>query len=131
MITWLLSDRGTLAIYSMIEGFGVNTYKWISADCQAVYIKCHWKPKLGIHRFNRTMTIRITGEDPDYLTIDLWNATDTGNNPQWELNIQVMPISEELNQTLDPLDDTKTVASKQLVNVTETCMPSTSILLSP
>lgn len=41
MITWLLSDRGTLAIYSMREDFGVNTYKWISADCQEVYIKYH------------------------------------------------------------------------------------------
>jgi len=38
-----------------------------------------------------------------------------------------MPISEGLNQTLDPLGDTKAVPSKQLVNTTRNMPPITSI----
>jgi catalase len=41
MTTWLLSDSGILAIYRMIGGFGINTYKGINADGHAVYIKYH------------------------------------------------------------------------------------------
>jgi catalase len=41
MLTWVFSDRGTPASYRMIEGFGVNTYKWVNSDGQAVYVKYH------------------------------------------------------------------------------------------
>jgi catalase len=52
MTTWLLSDSGILAIYRMIGGFGINTYKGINADGHAVYIKY------------RTVATKITGEEP-------------------------------------------------------------------
>lgn len=107
MITWLLSDRGTPASYRMIEGFGVNTYVWVNNDGKAVYIKYHWKPKLGVHNLDRQNATRIAGEDPDYLAGDLWNAIDRGDYPEYELNVQMMNISEEMNQTFDPLDATK------------------------
>lgn len=48
MITWLFSDRGTPKSYRTMEGFGVNTYKWINAAGEARYVKYHWKPKLGV-----------------------------------------------------------------------------------
>ena len=31
MIIWVFSDRGTPKSYRMMEGFGVNTYKWVNA----------------------------------------------------------------------------------------------------
>ncbi len=74
MLTWVFSDRGTPASYRMMEGFGVNTYKWVNQDGSAVYVKYHWKPKLGVQNFDRQTATRIAGEDPDYLTRDLWEA---------------------------------------------------------
>jgi len=53
MITWLFSDRGTPKSYRMQEGFGVNTYVWVNAEGKAVYVKYHWKPKLGQLPVNR------------------------------------------------------------------------------
>jgi catalase len=47
MLTLVFSDRGTPASYRMIEGFGVNTYKWVNKEGEEVLIKYHWKPKLG------------------------------------------------------------------------------------
>jgi len=108
MLTWLFSDRGTPASYRMMEGFGVNTYKWVNMDGEAVYVKYHWKPKLGVHNFDRQNATRIAGEDPDYLTRDLWEAIERGEYPEYEFYVQIMEISEELNQTFDPLDATKT-----------------------
>lgn len=108
MLTWVFSDRGTPASYRMMEGFGVNTYKWVNSDGKAIYIKYHWKPKLGVKNFDRQDATRIAGEDPDYLTRDLWDAIARGEFVEYELNVQIMEISDELNQTFDPLDPTKT-----------------------
>ncbi len=108
MLTWLFSDRGTPASYRMVEGFGVNTYKWVNMDGEAVLVKYHWKPTLGVHNFDRQNATRIAGEDPDYLTRDLWEAIERGEFVEYELSVQLMEISEELNQTFDPLDATKT-----------------------
>lgn len=108
MLTWVFSDRGTPASYRMMEGFGVNTYIWVNADGQAVYVKYHWKPVLGVHNLDRQNATRIAGEDPDYLTRDLWDAIKRGEFVEYELYVQMMDISQELNQSFDPLDDTKT-----------------------
>ena len=108
MLTWVFSDRGTPASYRMIEGFGVNTYKWVSNEGKAALIKYHWKPKLGVKNFDRLEATRIAGEDPDYLTRDLWEAIERGEFVEYEFFVQMMDIAEEQNQTFDPLDPTKT-----------------------
>lgn len=108
MITWLFSDRGTPKSYRMMEGFGVNTYVWVNAKGKAVYVKYHWKPKLGVHTFDRHEATRLAGEDPDYLTRDLWDAIAKGEKVEYELCVQLMPIEDELKQDFDPLDVTKT-----------------------
>jgi catalase len=108
MITWLFSDRGTPKSYRMQEGFGVNTYIWVNAEGKAVNIKYHWKPKLGVHNLDRHEATRLAGEDPDFLTRDLHDTIARGEEVEWELNVQMMDIEDELKQDFDPLDPTKT-----------------------
>jgi catalase len=108
MIIWLFSDRGTPRSYRMTEGFGVNTYVWVNAKGKARYVKYHWKPKLGVHNLNRHEATRLAGEDPDHLTRDLYDAIARGEKVEYELNVQLMEIEDELKQDFDPLDPTKT-----------------------
>ena len=108
MITWLFSDRGTPKSYRMQEGFGVNTYVWVNAEGKAVYVKYHWKPKLGVHNIDRHEATRLAGVDPDYLTRDLYDTIARGEEVVYELNVQLMEIADELKQNFDPLDATKT-----------------------
>jgi len=108
MITWLFSDRGTPKSYRMMEGFGVNTYVWVNAEGKAVYVKYHWKPKLGVHNLDRHEAVRLAGADPDYLTRDLRETIAGGETVEYELNVQFMNIADELKQNFDPLDPTKT-----------------------
>ena len=61
-----------------------------------------------MQNFDRQTATRIAGEDPDYLTRDLWEAIARGEFVEYELNVQMMDISEKLNQTFDPLDPIKT-----------------------
>ena len=108
MIIWLFSDRGTPKSFRMMEGFGVNTYKWVNAEGKAIYVKYHWKPKLGVQTLDRHEATKLAGEDPDYLVRDLRNAIANGQVVEFELFVQLMQIEDELKQDFDPLDPTKT-----------------------
>src|SRR4030066_235461 len=108
MITWLFSDRGTVKSYRKMEGFGVNTYKWVNAKGKAVYVKYHWKPKAGIETIDRHESTRLAGEDPDIATRDLYETIASGKTVEYELCVQIMEIADELKQDFDPLDATKT-----------------------
>ncbi len=108
MITWLFSDRGTVKSYRKMEGFGVNTYKWVNAKGKAVYVKYHWKPVAGIETIDRHESTRLAGEDPDVATRDLHDWIASGKTAEYELNVQIMQIADELKQDFDPLDATKT-----------------------
>ncbi|MGD0329766.1 MAG: catalase [Nitrososphaeria archaeon] len=108
MITWLFSDRGTVKSYRTMEGFGVNTYKWVNAEGKAVYVKYHWKPSAGVKTIDRHEATRLAGEDPDIATRDLHDTIAAGNTVEFEMNVQIMEIADELKQDFDPLDATKT-----------------------
>lgn len=108
MITWLFSDRGTVKNYRKMEGFGVNTYKWVNGKGKEVYVKYHWKPMAGIETIDRHEATQLAGEDPDIATRDLYDYIASGKAVEYELNVQIMEIVDELNQNFDPLDATKT-----------------------
>ncbi len=94
--------------YRKMEGFGVNTYKWVNAKGKAVYVKYHWKPKAGIETIDRHEATRLAGEDPDIATRDLHETIASGKTVEYELCVQIMEIEDELKQDFDPLDATKT-----------------------
>jgi catalase len=108
MIIWLFTDRGTPKSFRMMEGFGVNTYVWVNSEGKRVYVKYHWKPKLGVHSLDRHEATRLAGVDPDYLTRDLSDTIASGGEVEYELYVQLMEIEDELKQVFDPLDPTKT-----------------------
>ncbi|MHB9111057.1 MAG: catalase [Thermoleophilia bacterium] len=108
MVTWLLSDRGTVKSYRKMEGFGVHTYKWVNSRGMAVFIKYHWKPGAGVETIDRHEAARLAGEDPDVAARDLFETIAARRKVEWELNVQMMEMDEELKQEFDPLDPTKT-----------------------
>jgi len=91
-----------------MEGFGVNTYVWVNDKGKAVYVKYHWKPKLGVQSFDRHEAGILAGTDPDFLVRDLWETIVSNGEVEYELNVQLMNIADELHQDFDPLDATKT-----------------------
>jgi len=108
MITWLFSDRGTVKSYRKMEGFGVNTYKWVNSEGKAVYVKYHWKPLAGLETIDRHEATLVAGEDPDIATRDLYDTIALGKTVEYELFVQIMEIADELKLSFDPLDVTKT-----------------------
>ena len=107
MILWLLSDRGIHRSYRMMEGFGVNTFRFVNQEGKARFVKFHWKPLLGMHSLVWDEAQKIAGKDPDFLRRDLWEAIEMGNYPEWEFGVQMIEEEDEHKFDFDILDPTK------------------------
>jgi catalase len=107
MITFLFSPWGIPANYRQMQGSGVNTYKWVNANGEAVLVKYHWEPVQGIRNLTQAQAQEIQGKNFNHATQDLFEHIDRGEFPQWELNVQIMEDGEHPELDFDPLDDTK------------------------
>jgi len=109
MVMWVMSDRALPRSYRMMEGFGVHTFRFISAQGVSCFVKFHWKPLLGVHSVAWDEAQNISGKDPDFHRRDLWNAIESGNFPEWELGVQIVPAEDEMRYEFDLLDPTKLI----------------------
>ena len=109
MIMWVMSDRALPRSYRMMEGFGVHTFRFVNAEGVSSFVKFHWKPLLGVHSVAWDEAQNISGKDPDFHRRDLWNAIESGNFPEWELGVQIVPEADEHKYEFDLLDPTKLI----------------------
>ncbi|HTN45205.1 MAG TPA: catalase [Flavipsychrobacter sp.] len=109
MVMWVMSDRALPRSYRMMEGFGVHTFRFINAEGISNFVKFHWKPLLGVHAIAWDEAQNISGKDPDFHRRDLWNAIESGNFPEWELGVQIVPEADEHKYEFDLLDPTKLI----------------------
>lgn len=107
MITFLFSPWGIPSNYRQMQGSGVNTYKWVNAEGQAVLVKYHWEPLQGIKNLTQQQAEEIQGKNFNHATQDLFDAIEKGEFPQWELCVQIMSDDDHPELDFDPLDDTK------------------------
>lgn len=117
MVMWLMSDRAIPRSYRMMEGFGVHTFRFINEENESTFVKFHWKPKLGTHAVVWDEAQKISGNNPDFHRLDLWEAIELGNFPEWELGVQIIPEEDEHKYEFDLLDPTK-IVPEELVPVT-------------
>ncbi len=113
-IMWLMSDRAIPRSYRMMQGFGVHTFRFVTADGRGTFVKFHWKPKLGVHSLVWDEAQECMGRDPDYNRRDLWQAIEDGEYPEWELGVQLVPESDEHSFDFDLLDATKIIPEEQV-----------------
>lgn len=116
-IMWVMSDRAIPRSLRMMEGFGVHTFRFINKKNESHFVKFHWKPKLGTHSVVWDEAQKISGKNSDFHRQDLWEAIESGNYPEWELGVQIIPEADEHKFEFDLLDPTKLVP-EELVPVT-------------
>ncbi|MEV5498203.1 catalase [Nonomuraea fuscirosea] len=108
MLVNLFSPRGIPADYRHMQGFGVNTYRWVNAQGETHLVKYHWMPKQGVRSMTAADAAAVQAEDLGHATKDLYEAIERGDFPEWALLVQVMSDDEHPELDFDPLDDTKT-----------------------
>ncbi len=109
MLMWLMSDRAIPRSFRMMQGFGVHTFRFVTADGRGTFVKFHWKPKLGVNSLVWDEAQIAAGRDPDFNRRDLWEAIEAGEYPEWELGVQLVPESDEFAFDFDLLDATKII----------------------
>ena len=108
MLSWLFSPRGIPQDFRHMDGFGVNTYRMVNADGEAVLVKYHWKTQQGIESLTQAQANEIQATELGHASKDIFEAIERGDHPRWELNVQIMEDGEHPELDFDPLDDTKT-----------------------
>lgn len=114
MIMWAMSDRGIPRSLRMMEGFGVNTFRFVNEKGEGRFVKFHWKPVLGIQSTTWDEAVKIAGADPDFHRRDLFEAIDGGDFPQWDLGVQVVDEEWAAKQPYDVLDATKLIPEEEV-----------------
>ncbi|QDH80355.1 catalase [Echinicola soli] len=109
MIMWVMSDRAIPRSFSMMEGFGIHTFRFVNAEGKSHFVKFHWKPKHGVHSVTWDEAQKISGNDPDFLRRDLWESIEEGNYPEFELGVQIVNEEDEDKFDFDLLDATKLI----------------------
>ncbi|MDQ0154007.1 catalase [Robertmurraya andreesenii] len=107
MVTWIMSDRGILRSYRMLESWSINTYLFVNDRGVATFVRFVWKPVLGVHSLLQDEAIKIGGLDPDFHRKDLREAIDKGYYPEYELGVQLIPLEDEFKYDFDILDPSK------------------------
>jgi catalase len=97
-----------------MEGFGVHTFRFVSAEGKSTFVKFHWKPKLGMQSVVWNEALKVNGADPDFHRRDLWDAILAGDYPEWELGLQLFDEDFAAKFPFDVLDATKIIPEEEL-----------------
>jgi catalase len=108
MVTLVFGPRGVPASYRTMQGFGVNTYKWVNEAGDTKLVKYHWLPKQGVKSWTEADAGVMQGQELGCHTKELYESIERGEFPEWELNVQMMDDHDHPELDWDPLDDTKT-----------------------
>ena len=114
MLLWVMSDRALPRSFRFMEGFGVHTFRFVTAEGTSTYVKFHWKPKLGLQSVVWNEAVKINGADPDFHRRDLWNAIQQGDFPEWELGVQAFDDDFADQFPFDVLDATKLIPEEEV-----------------
>ena len=109
MLLWVMSDRAIPRSYRMMQGFGVHTFRLVTAAGASQFVKFHWRPLLGTHSLVWDEASKIAGADADFHRRDLWDAIEAGEYPEWELGLQLFSEAEAEGFSFDVLDATKLI----------------------
>ncbi len=109
MVMWQMSDRTIPRSVRMMQGFGVHSFRLVTAEGRSTFVKFHWTPKLGIQSVVWDEAVKINGADPDFHRRDLYNAIEMGDFPEWELGVQLFTEEEAADFDFDYRDSTKLI----------------------
>ena len=96
------------ASWRHLNGYGSHTYLWTNAAGEKFWVKYHFISRQGVEVPSTTTRPRRSPEpDADYYRRDLYEAIERGDNPVWDIYVQVMPYDDAKTYRFNPFDLTK------------------------
>ena len=109
MVMWVMSDRTLPRALSMMEGFGVHSFRLVNSVGKSTFVKFHWRPKLGLQSTIWDETVKLAGADPDFQRRGMFESISAGNFPEWEFAVQLFSEKDAAAFPFDHLDATKLI----------------------
>ncbi|CAG8950293.1 hypothetical protein HYFRA_00006786 [Hymenoscyphus fraxineus] len=114
---WAMAGYGIPRSYRHMDGFGIHTFRFVTADGGSKFVKFHFKSKQGKASLVWEEAQVLAGKNADFHRADLWDAISSGNGPEWEFGVQIFDEKDALTFGFDVLDPTK-IIPEELVPVT-------------
>ena len=114
MIMWVMSDRAIPRSFSTMEGFGVHTFRFVSAEGKSTFVKFFWKPRMGLQSKVWNEAVKTNGADPDRHRRITWEEVTGDMPPQWDLAVQLFDQDFADSFEFDVLDSTKIIPEEVL-----------------
>ena len=111
-VAYLMGQRGLPRTWRHMNGYGSHTYMWINAEGERFWVKYHFLTNQGWEHFTNEEAEKMAGVDADYHRRDLFEAIERGDNPSWDLWVQIMPYEEAKSYRFNPFDLTKVWSKK-------------------
>lgn len=113
LVMYLYSNLGTIKSYRYMEGYSINTFKWVNCEGDVLYVRYRWNPVCeGEENNERRKGIShqeaefLAGFEADCCTRDLYEAIEERRFPFYELEIQMMDEGQFARCSFDPLSTT-------------------------
>ncbi|ROT40488.1 catalase-3 [Sodiomyces alkalinus F11] len=104
---WAMSGHGIPRSFRHMDGFGVNTYRFVNDAGESKLAKWHFKTQQGLASLVWEEAQVLSGKNADYHRQDLWDAIESGHGPEWEVSVQIVNEEDVLAYGFDLLDPTK------------------------
>jgi len=114
---WALSGNGIPRSFRHLNGFGVNTFRFVTADGRSKLVKIHFTSQQGLASLTWPEAQAIGGKNADFHRQDLWDNIESGNFPSWEMGVQLVDEEDVRSFGIDLLDPTK-ILPVELVPIT-------------
>src|SRR5699024_4339883 len=89
------------------NGYSSHTYSMTNKDGELFWVTWAFISRQGVEGLTNEEAERLAGENADVHREDLFNAIKAGNNPVWDVYIQVMPYEDAKTYRFNPFDLTK------------------------
>ncbi|PYH42543.1 heme-dependent catalase [Aspergillus saccharolyticus JOP 1030-1] len=106
---WLMSGHGIPRSYRHMNGYGVHSFRFVTANGTSKVIRYRWRSLQGVASLVWDEAQATAGKNSDFHRQDLHDAIANGRYPKWELGAQIMDESDMLRFGFDLLDPTKMV----------------------
>ncbi|KID91003.1 catalase [Metarhizium guizhouense ARSEF 977] len=106
---WAMAGYGIPRSFRHMDGHGVHTFRLVNENGDTKLVKWHWKTKQGKASMVWDEAQHVAGKNADFHRQDLFDAIESGNFPEWELNIQMINEDQALAFGFDVLDPTKII----------------------
>jgi catalase len=87
LVMLIMAGYGMPRSFRHMDGWGVHTYRLVTADGKTKLVKWHWKSLQGKVSLLWEEAQKAAGKNADYYRQDLYNAIAAGVYPEWEVRI--------------------------------------------